>query len=94
MTKMVMLTCVMLLLAISCASARTMTSGRPSAVLSKHQCKQVWKQAVHSGRYLARADAYPYIVNFMMADGPDQDGKISRKEFKHACSMGLVKNTP
>jgi hypothetical protein len=74
------------------ASAKnTMTSGRPSAVLTKKQCKAVWKEAVPQGRYLYRANAAPFVVNFKLADGPDQDGKISKREFKKACSKGLVK---
>lgn len=75
------------------ASAATMSSGRPSAVLSSEDCKMVWKAAVPSGRYLDRADAAPWIVNFKIADGPDQDGRISKREFKKACSKGLVKGT-
>jgi hypothetical protein len=31
------------------------------------------------------------IVNFKLADGPDQDGRISKREFKKACKKGLVK---
>ena len=33
----------------------------------------------------------PFIVNFAMADGQDQDSKISKREFKKACKKGLVK---
>ena len=79
------------LLATGYASAATMTSGRPSAVLTKEQCKTVWHAAVPSGRYLYRQDAAPFIVNFELTDGPDQDGKISKREFKKACKKGLVK---
>jgi hypothetical protein len=81
------------LLAAGYASAATMTSGRPSAVLTKEQCKTVWHAAVPSGRYLDRQDAAPFIVNFALADGPDQDGKISKRELKKACKKGLVKYT-
>jgi hypothetical protein len=81
------------MLATGYASAATMTSGRPSAVLTKEQCKTVWDAAVLSGRYLHRQDAAPFIVNFTLADGPDQDGKISKREFKKACKKGLVKYT-
>ena len=80
-----------LLFAFGTAQAATMTSGRPSAVLTKEQCKMVWHAAVPSGRYLDRANAGPFIVNFAMADGPDQDGKISKREFRKACKKGLVK---
>ncbi len=79
------------LLGTGYATAATMTSGRPSAVLTKKQCKAVWKEAVPQGRYLYRQTAYPFIVNFKLADGPDQDGRISKREFKKACAKGLVK---
>ena len=86
----VVLSTLVLLLAGSYASAATMTSGRPTAVLNKKQCKAVWRLAVPSGHYLYKANAAPYIVNFKLADGADQDGRISKREFKHACSKGLV----
>lgn len=79
------------LLGAGYASAATMSSGRPSAVLTKKQCKTVWRVAVPSGRYLYRQNAGPYVVNFALADGPDQDGRISKREFKKACKKGLVK---
>ena len=44
-------------------------------------------------RVSLRANAAPYIVNFKQADGPDQDGKISKSEFEYACAKGLVKFT-
>ncbi len=79
-----------LLLTTGYAYAGTMTSGRPTAVLDREQCKTVWHAAVPSGHYLDRQNAHPFIVNFAMADGPDQDGKISKHEFKKACKKGLV----
>ena len=79
-----------LLFATGYAYAGTMTSGRPSAVLTREQCKTVWHAAVPSGHYLDRQTAHPFIVNFALADGPDQDGKISKHEFKKACKKGLV----
>jgi hypothetical protein len=91
MRTLVILASLAVLLGAGYASAQTMTSGRPSAVLNKQQCKSVWKAAVPSGRYLDRANAGPYIVNFALADGPDQDGRISRREFKKSCKKGLVK---
>lgn len=81
------------LLATGYASAATMTSGRPSAVLNKKDCKAVWKAALGGGEYLTRQNAAPYIVNFKLADGADQDGVITKREFKKACSKGLVKGT-
>jgi hypothetical protein len=78
---------------VAFAQANTMTSGRPSATLNPEQCAQVWSKAVPSGEYLSEANAAPYIVNFKQADGPDQDGKISKSEFEDACAKGLVKFT-
>ncbi|MEZ5828045.1 MAG: hypothetical protein R3D30_15945 [Hyphomicrobiales bacterium] len=75
----VVLSSLVLLLTAMPATAATMTSGRPSAVLTKSQCKAVWKLAVPSGRYLYRANAAPFIVNFALADGSDQDGRISKR---------------
>jgi hypothetical protein len=80
------------LLGTGYASAATMTSGRPSAVLTKKQCKAVWKVAVPSGRYLYRQNAAPFIVNFPLTD-VNQDGRVSKREFKKACKKGLVKYT-
>jgi hypothetical protein len=91
MTKLFVLAGVALLLVSGTATAATMTSGRPSAVLTKEQCKTVWHAAVPDGRYLDQANAAPFIVNFKLADGPDQDGRISKREFKKACKKGLVK---
>lgn len=93
MKTFAILTGVAVMLVAGYASAQAMTSGRPSAVLTKSQCKAVWKAAVPSGRFLNKSDARPFIVNFKLADGPDQDGRISKREFKKACSKGLVKYT-
>jgi hypothetical protein len=91
MKTLAILTGAVALLVTGYASAATMTSGRPSAILTSKQCKAVWKQAVPQGRYLYKRNAGPYIVNFKLADGPDQDGRISKREFKKACAKGLVK---
>jgi hypothetical protein len=93
MRMLAILASLVALLCAGYASAATMTSGRPTAVLSKKQCKAVWKQAVPSGHHLYKQNAHRFIVNFKLADGPDQDGKISKHEFKKACSKGLVINT-
>lgn len=90
-TLAIMAGAAVVLMAGYASAANTMTSGRPTAVLNKKQCKAVWKEAVPHGFFLHRADAAPFIVNFKLADGPDQDGKISKREFKKACSKGLVK---
>jgi len=93
--KLVALTSVALLVGIGCAVAQgtsnTMTSGRPSAVLTPDQCNAVWSKAVPSGDTLAQANAAPYIVNFAQVD-TDNDGTIDKKEFDAACGKGLVKN--
>ena len=68
----------------------TMSSGRPSAVLTDAQCQEVWTKAVPSGDTLAQADAAPYIVNFTQVD-TDGSGVISIAEFQAACGKGLVK---
>ncbi len=87
--------CLSSLLAVSFATAafaqNTMTSGRPSAVLTDAQCHEVWKEAVPSGKYLYKKDAAHYIVNWHLADGSDHDNKLSWAEFERACKHGLVK---
>jgi hypothetical protein len=88
MKALVILMSFAVLLATGYASAATMTSGRPSAVLTKQQCKTVWNAAVPSGRYLYSQNAAPFIVNFTLADGPDQDGRISKREFKRPARRG------
>ena len=95
MLKAPLLCCLALPLTVTCAfaQANTMTSGRPSAALTPEQCEQRWKEAVPSGEFLVEANAAPFIVNFKQADGPDQDGKISKSEFEDACAKGLVKFT-
>jgi hypothetical protein len=40
---------------------------------------------------VASPDYSPFIVNFHLADGLEQDGRISKREFKKACIKGLVK---
>jgi hypothetical protein len=92
MTRLFIFASLGLLLVGGYASAATMTSGRPSAVLTKKQCKTVWKRAVPHGHYLYKANAAPFIVNWRLAN-PDGDGTISKHEFKKACSKGLGKNT-
>ena len=96
MFKVPLLCCLVLPLTVTCVFAgqgNTMSSGRPSATLNAEQCQQVWNTAVPSGEYLLEANAAPFIVNFKLADGADQDGKISKSEFEAACAKGLVKFT-
>jgi len=93
MTKLATLTGLALILTFSYATAQqnTMTSGRPSAVLTPDQCNAIWSKAVPSGNGLAQATAAPYIVNFAQVD-TNNDGTIDKKEFDAACGKGLVKN--
>ncbi len=87
--------CLASLMAVSFATAalaqNTMTSGRPSAILTDAQCKEVWGEAVPSGEFLHKKDAPPYIVNWHLADRKDHDNKLSWAEFHLACKKGLVK---
>jgi hypothetical protein len=66
-------------------------SGRPSAVLSESQCKEVWDQSESSrdGDNLTEAQAEKYVLNFQRVDS-DNDRKISHEEFKEGCSKGWV----
>lgn len=67
------------------------SSGRPSAVLSESQCKEVWDQSesAREGDNLTRAQAEKYVLNFQRVDS-DNDRKISHEEFKEGCSKGWV----
>jgi EF hand len=67
----------------------TMTSGRPSAVLSDDQCKSVWTMASPNGDTLSQDKATPYVINFHMVDS-DNDGTIDANEFKAACAKGMI----
>jgi hypothetical protein len=93
MTKLATLTGLVLILAVSYATAQqnTMSAGRPSAVLTPDQCNAIWSKAVPSGDTLAQANAAPYIVNFAQVD-TNNDGNIDKKEFDAACGKGMVKN--
>ena len=93
MRKLATLTLALLLTAgYTSAQQNTMTSGRPSAVLTPDQCNEVWNKAVPKDDTLAQADAAPYVVNFAQVD-TDNDGTIDKKEFERACGKGLVKYT-
>jgi hypothetical protein len=93
MFKTCIISGILLPLTATCAlaQANTMTSGRPSAVLTPEQCNAIWSKAVPSGDTLSQANAAPYIVNFAQAD-TGNDGSIDKKEFDAACAKGLVKN--
>jgi hypothetical protein len=96
MRLVVTLTSVALLLSTGYAIAQqkpnTMTSGRPSAVLTEAQCQEVWQKAVPDGDSLAQANAGPYVVNFAQIDA-DGNGAISVTEFQTACGKGMIKYT-
>jgi len=89
------LTSVALLLGADCVLAQgtnTMTSGRPSAVLSPAQCQAIWNMASPNGATISQDEAVPYIVKLQMVDGGG-DGKITADEFKAGCAKGMVKST-
>jgi hypothetical protein len=75
MRILAIVTSVAVLLGAGYASAATMTSGRPSAVLTRAQCKAVWKVAVPSGHYLYRQNAHPFISisNWLMGSTRTDD---------------------
>ncbi len=87
MTKLFVYASLALLLGSGTAAPAMLTD----AAMNKQQCKSAWNAAVPDGRYLDPANAVPYIVNFALADGANQDGRISKREFKKACKKGLVK---
>jgi hypothetical protein len=77
-----------LLLGADCALAQgTMTSGRPSTVLSPARCQAVWNMASPNGATISQDEAVPYIVNFQMVDG-DGDGKITADESRPVALRG------
>jgi hypothetical protein len=74
------------------ATAHPSSSGRPSAILSKSECRDVWKQAIgKKGDTLGADRATPYVANFRMVD-KDQNGQISKAEFKQGCRNGWIQN--
>ena len=95
MSKLATLTSLALLLTAGYALAQgtpnTMTSGRPSAVLTDAQCQEVWSKAVPKGDTLAQADAAPYIVNFAQVD-TDNDGETSLLTFSSITSMPCLRS--
>jgi hypothetical protein len=90
MRKLTCLCGLALSLTVTCAFAQSnsMTSGRPSAVLTPDQCAQVWAKAVPSGDFLTEANAAPYIVNFKQL----QASRWTRpgwKDFQERVQSGL-----
>lgn len=72
------------------ATAHPSTSGRPSAILNKSECRDVWKQAIgKQGDTLGADRATPYVANFKMVD-KDKNGQISKAEFKQGCRNGWI----
>ena len=96
MSKIALLTGLALMLGTSFALAgggqNTMSSGRPSAVLTTERCSELWKMAVPEGDMLPEANAGPFIVNFVQVDA-DADGNLTVTEFEAACAKGMVKDT-
>jgi hypothetical protein len=64
-------------------------SGRPGAILSEAQCKDVWSRTEREGDTLSADKAAPFVVNFKLLD-VDGNGKITLNEFFDGCSKGLV----
>ena len=89
MRSLAILTGAAVLLDTDYATAATMTSGRPSAVLDREQCRQVWHMAVPEGRYLDRQNAGPYIVNFALADRPGPGRKNFEARVQESLPQGL-----
>lgn len=101
MTRLATLTSLALLLTAGHTSAQnTMTSGRPSAVLTPDQCNEVWNREVSDSDTRVQADADSEIVNFAQIDtdaaqvDPNNDGTIDKSEFQAACGKGLVYKPP
>jgi hypothetical protein len=74
------------------AQTNTMTSGRPSAVLTPERCNELWKAAVPEGDTLAQGSAAPFVVNFSQVDR-DGNGSLTITEFEAGCFKGMVKDT-
>jgi EF hand len=64
-------------------------SGRPGAILDDAKCEAVWSMTERQGDTLSEGKAAPFIVNFKIVDA-NNDGKITRDEFKEGCKKGLV----
>jgi EF hand len=64
-------------------------SGRPGAILDDAKCEAVWSMTERQGDTLSEGKAAPFIVNFKIVDA-NNDGKITRDEFKEGCRKGLV----
>jgi hypothetical protein len=61
--------------------------------LSQAECDSLWSQANPTGAAtIAEAQAQPYVSDFKAAN-PDNDGSLDAKEFRAACSKGLVSGT-
>ena len=61
--------------------------------LSQAECDSLWSQANPSGATtISAAQAQPYVSDFKAAN-PDNDGSLDAKEFRKACSSGLVAGT-
>jgi hypothetical protein len=73
------------------SSRKVSPSGRPSAILSKSECRAVWKQAISNtgGKTLNISQAQPYVDNFYEVD-KNGNGRISKTEFKRGCKNGWI----
>lgn len=61
--------------------------------LSQAECDSLWSQANPTGAAtITEAQTQPYVSDFKAAN-PDNDGTLDAKEFRTACSKGLVGGT-
>ena len=67
-------------------------SGRPSQILDESKCEEVWSQTDREGDALSMGKAAPFVVNFALLD-TDDDGKLTKAEFKEGCKKGLVQES-
>jgi hypothetical protein len=64
-------------------------SGRPGAVLSEDQCKEVWSMTERDGDTLSKDKAEPFVLNYEMVD-TNNDKSISQDEFMKGCNKGWI----
>ncbi len=63
------------------------------AKLSQAECDSLWSEANPSGSAtITEAQAQPFVSDFKAAN-PDNDGTLDAKEFRAACSKGLVQSS-
>jgi hypothetical protein len=78
--------------ALAAHNVNTETSGRPSAILNRAECRAAWERLAGGSTQLSPVAARMAIDNFEQAD-TNGNGVISRAEFRMACKRGLVQST-